>query len=105
MSDRSELLDVSVVRRGTDTRQIAPTAAAAAFVPFRFHLALIPPNRGTSNSGGLVPVPIDCPSCQGRLLIPDALWQQHFAARVQRMTCKKCGQVVGIDGRNSSPVA
>lgn len=52
-----------------------------------------------------MPVPIDCPSCKGSLLIPDALWQQHFAARVQRMTCKKCGNVVGIDGRNASPVA
>lgn len=46
-----------------------------------------------------MPVSIDCPSCKGHLLIPDALWRQRFVGRVQRMRCKKCRKQVDIDGR------
>jgi len=48
-----------------------------------------------------VPVSVDCPSCKGRLLFPDQLWEQRFAQRVQRLKCKKCTNVVSIDGRSA----
>jgi len=48
-----------------------------------------------------VPVSVDCPSCKGRLLFPDQLWEQRFAQRVQRLKCKKCANVVSIDGRSA----